>query len=163
MDLEFKPVQICDLPLAYSFLQDALKISFGQDPTLWPNDLGKLMQHNYIEIIEKKLAKDPLSAIHVWQNGEVIGQFESLVKKDDPDCGYVSLYYLVPHKRGCGLAVFMDNFTMGRLTQLGCKKVELTVEPTNKNALKFYLKQGWIIKGPHPSNEDGLLMEKILT
>jgi len=162
MKLNFKPIQACHLPLAYSFLRDALGISFGEDSSKWPNNLGNLMENNYVEIIEKKLARDPLAVIHVWLNDEIIGQIESSVKKDNPECGYVSLYYLIPTKRASGLGAQLDDFVTRRFANLGCGKIELTVEESNIAAMNFYLKHGWINKGLHPSYQDGILMEKVL-
>lgn len=163
MKIIFKPIQKQHLPLAYSFLRDALKISFGDDPLKWPNNLGTLLEKNYIEIIERKLVKDPLTVVHAWLGNEIIGQIESSLKKDDPHSGYVSLYYLIPKNRGFGFGSQLDDFTTERLARLGCQRIQLTVEPSNIQALKFYRKHGWISKGLHPSYEDGILMEKLLS
>lgn len=163
MDLIFQPIQKRHLPLAYTFLRDALQISFGENSSKWPHNLGHLAQSNYIQIIEKKLQRDPSSVIHAWLNNEIIGQIESSVKKNDSACGYVSLYYLVAEKRRLGLGKQLDEFAAERFIKLGCERIELTVEPTNAAALNFYQKHGWINKGLHPSYEDGLLMEKLLT
>ncbi len=57
----------------------------------------------------------------------------------------------------------MDAFATERLATLGCQRIQLTVEPSNIQALKFYQKNGWINKGLHPSYEDGILMEKLLS
>lgn len=162
MELNFKPIQTCNLPLAYSFLRDALVVSFGKDSSRWPNNLGNLMENNYIEIIEKKLIRDPLAVVHVWLNGEIIGQIESSVKKDNPEFGYVSLYYLISTQRGSGLGAQLDDFVTRRFANLGCGKIELTVQESNAAAMKFYFKHGWINKGPHPLYQDGILMEKLL-
>ncbi len=162
MKLDFKPIQPIHFPLAYSFLRDAFKISFGEDSKTWPNNLGNLLEANYSQIIEKKLSKDPSAIIHVWSKNEIAGQIESSIKKDEPECGYVSLYYLIPDMRRIGLGVQLDEFVTKRFKQLCCKRIELTVEPTNITALKFYEKQGWINKGLHPSYEEGILMEKWL-
>ncbi len=161
MILDFKPAHQTDLSLAYSFLRDSFQISFGRDSSLWPNNLGNLTEHDYIEIIQKKLVRDAEAVIHVWQNDEIIGQIESSVKKNDSKCGYVSLYYLIPEKRGAGLGLLMDKYVRLRLSRLGCIRAELTVVTSNSPALKFYQKQGWINKGPHPLYQDGILMEKI--
>lgn len=162
MEIIFKPIQREHLALAYSFLKDALKISFGDDSLKWPNNLGNLLESNYIEIIEKRLKKDPSAVIHAWLENEIIGQIESSVKKDDPKCGYVSLYYLISNKRGLGFGSQLDDFATERLTKQGCSRIELTVESSNILALKFYQKHGWINKGLHPSYQGGILMEKLL-
>lgn len=163
MKIIFKPIQSQHLPLAYSILRDALRISFGEDSSKWPNNLGNLFETNYIEIIKRKLNQDSSAVVHVWLNNEIIGQIESSVKKDDPNCGYVSLYYLTPQKRGQGLGSQLDDFVTERFINFGCRRIELTVVPSNTAAIKFYQKQGWISKGLHPSYADGILMEKLLS
>jgi ribosomal protein S18 acetylase RimI-like enzyme len=141
---------------------DSFRISFGEDPSKWPNNLGNLMENDYIEIIKKKLIGDASSVIHVWSCDEVVGQIESAIRKDDPKCGYVSLYYLIPNKRGLGFGSRLDDFVTRRFSELHCERIELVVEKSNIIARSFYQKQGWINKGLHPSYEDGILMEKLL-
>lgn len=108
------------------------------------------------------MANDPNSVVHIWQNQEIVGQIESSIKKNNPQCGYVNLYYLIPEKRGQGLGAALDEYATWRLAKLGCTRIELMVDCSNKPGIKFYLKQGWANKGPHPSYHGGILMEKVL-
>ena len=159
MTLTFLPIQPKDIPLAYHFLRDGFRISFGNDPLAWPNNLGQMTEESYRKIIEKKLAIHPDINVHVWENETVIGQIEMSVKKDDPKVGYVNFYYLIPEKRGKGFSSLLDEYATEKLKAIGCSRIELTVEPSNQRAIAFYKKQGWREKGIHPEY-GGLVMEK---
>jgi hypothetical protein len=108
--ITFEPIRPENFSLAFQFLRDSFAVSFGSDPGLWPNRLGELTAAKYSESLQLKLAKNPSSAVHVFDGQDIIGQIELSVKKDDNSCGYVSLYYLVPERRGQGLGTDLDRW-----------------------------------------------------
>lgn len=161
MFLRFEPIKPENFSLAYEFLKDSFAVSFGEDDRLWPDKLRQLAESEYFEILRKKLTKDPEAAVHVFDNNGIIGQIEWSIKADDKACGYVSLYYLVPSKRGLGLGKYLNEFVSQKLASLGCQRMQLTVEPTNIQAITFYKKSGWAEIGQH-RKYGGLLMEKVI-
>jgi hypothetical protein len=134
MSLRFEPIQPKNFSLAYGFLKDSFAVSFGKEVHLWPDKLKQLTGSEYFEILRKKLAKHSESAIHVFEDNRIIGQIEWSLKADDKTCGYVSLYYLIPIKRGMGLGRYLDVFVSQKLRSLGCQRMQLTVEPTHIQA-----------------------------
>jgi GNAT superfamily N-acetyltransferase len=161
MDLRFEPIKPENFSLAYGFLRDSFAVSFGKEVDLWPDKLRQLTESQYFEILRQKLAKHPEAALHVLEGDRIVGQIEWHILTDDKTCGYVSLYYLIPNRRGMGLGKYLDEFVCQKLASLGRQRAQLTVEPANVQAVAFYKKSGWIEIGRHPQHS-GRVMEKTI-
>lgn len=160
MDLTFKAIDLKDIKTAFSFLRDTFFISFGDDPSSWPNNLGQYSEERYLSALQKMLVRDPNSIIHVWQNEVIIGQIELSRFKNEPLCGFVDLYYMIPEKRRSGLGKLLDAYAMEYFSKKGFTKARLTVTETNFSAIAFYERLGWRSIGPHEGHPHGILMEK---
>lgn len=114
----------------------------------------------YLAWIHEKLSFAPTSVVHAWLNDSIVGQCELGEYKDDPSIGYVHLYYIIPEMRGLGLADQLDQYAMNYFRQHGYQTVRLSVNKSNKRALKFYKRLGWAVVGNHPLNVEWCLMEK---
>jgi ribosomal protein S18 acetylase RimI-like enzyme len=76
--------------------------------------------------------------------------------------GYVSLYYLAPAYRDRGLGRSLDEYATTFLRGLGFAAARLSVSPTNNQAVRFYLKNGWRDLGPHELHPYVHVMQKDL-
>jgi GNAT superfamily N-acetyltransferase len=157
--LSFKTIE---LPQSESFCiqfrVDSYVVSFG-DASQFYKECGA-DGAVYIDWLQKKLSKDPASAVHIWEGGSIIGQMELGVLKDNPQIGNVNLYYLVPDKRGLGYSAYLDAYAIQYLKNRGLSKSRLSVSPTNTRAIRFYEKNGWKDIGPRSTNPLVHWMEK---
>lgn len=147
--------------LCVRFREDSFVVSFGDASKFYEDD-GEGADR-YLEWLRNKLSKDSSSAVHVWEGSFVIGQMELGVFKNEPDVGNVSLYYLIPEKRGIGLSRYLDEYAVQYLKGLGLKRCRLSVSPTNFRAIRFYEKNGWKNIGPRPGHPEVNFMEKTLS
>ena len=69
--------------------------------------------------------------------------------------GWVSRLATRPDRRGQGLASRLVALVEQRLTQLGCRKVNLLIEPANREVMGFYSRLGYV-------RDDLAFMEKWL-
>nr|BDT27178.1 GNAT family N-acetyltransferase [Bacteriovorax sp. HI3] len=161
-NLSAKPVQL-DLhkDICISFREDSFVVSFGDAKKFYEED-GKGAER-YIEWLQGKINKDPLSAIHIWEENQIIGQIEMGGPFQDPTCGYINLYYLIPSKRGKGLGKFLDEHAMDYFKNKSMQKVHLRASPDNSQAVSYYKKMGWKDLGPSATSADVHLMEKIIS
>lgn len=155
----FKPVEL-DLhaEACIRFRDDSFVVSFGDAKKFYEAD-GQGAER-YIEWLKGKIAKDPNSVVHIWQNDEIVGQIELGLLKNEPDFGYVNLFYLTPAKRGQGFGSILDQHAIEHFHSLGFKKMKLCVSPTNVRAFSFYKKLGWVDLGPRPGHPEVNFMEK---
>jgi ribosomal protein S18 acetylase RimI-like enzyme len=159
MKIEFKPIQLDQhRELCIQFRADSFVVSFGDDKKFYEED-GK-GDERYIEWLRGKIAKDPQAAVHVWQDGEIIGQIEMGGSHQFPAVGYVNLYYLIPNKRGQGLGKHLDKHAMDYFKSKGYASVRLSVSPTNTLAWAYYQKMGWKDLGPWSEHPEVHFMEK---
>ncbi len=134
--------------------------SFGSAERFYEAD-GK-GDERYLVWLRERMQSIPGSCVHVWSGETVMGQMEMGQFKDDPQMGYVNLYYLVPAWRNRGLGRRLDEYATAFLHGLGFRAARLNVSPTNAHAIRFYLRNGWRDLGPssrHPEVHD---MEKTL-
>ena len=75
----------------------------------------------------------------------------------------MNLYYLKEDRRGSGLGKLLDDYVSKYFIERGFEKIRLSVSPTNKRALGYYQKFGWMDIGPRLDHLEVQLMEKSLS
>lgn len=159
--LEILPYDKENLDKSYEFLMETFQVSFGPDKSTWPNGLGTYHLEKYRADIEGLLSKPDKNWFYsAHHDGQVVGQIELKRLKDGT--GYVSFYYLIAEYRNKGWGRQLDEFALQELKNKGFQKIRLTVSELNKNAQRFYEKQGWKSLGPDPVRPMGITMEKLI-
>ncbi len=158
-DFSFKPIEIDkDGDTAVRFQVDAYNISFGDSQGFFDkfgnNGEGYL---HWLKGLEKF---DPYSAVHLWNDGEIVGQIELGTFKEDTSMGYVYLYYLSPDARGKGIGKLLDKYATSYFRSHGLRRVRLSVTTKNESALKFYKQLNWRLIGEDSQRPGVLVMEK---
>ena len=158
-NISIKPVQL-DLhkDTCITCREDSFVVSFGDAKKFHEED-GKGGER-YIEWLKGKISIDALTVVHIWQENEIIGQIEMGGPFKDPLCGYINLYYLIPSKRGAGLGKTLDQHAMNYFKNKHMERVQLSVSPTNFQAVSYYKKMGWIDLGPREGHPEVHMMEK---
>lgn len=157
--LTFKPIDLdTHADLCVRFAIDVHVIGFGSAERFHESD-GKGAER-HIAWLRQRVALKPGCLVHVWQNGEIIGQLNMSRVESDPTIGYINLLYLVPEARGRGLGVLLEAYAWSFLAQQGCRALRLSASPTNLGALGFYLRNGWQDLGPREDAPFVNLLEK---
>lgn len=99
-------------------------------------------------VIEAKLAVDDLIFIAEEEDGEMIG---ACMAGYDGHRGWLYAVAVSPDQRRNGTGKALVLFALQALKDLGCKKVNLQIRPTNTEVANFYKSLGF-------SNEDRLSM-----
>ncbi len=99
-------------------------------------------------VIEAKLAVDDLIFIAEEEDGEMIG---ACMAGYDGHRGWLYAVAVSPDQRRNGTGKALVLFAIQALKDLGCKKVNLQIRPTNTEVANFYKSLGF-------SNEDRLSM-----
>jgi ribosomal protein S18 acetylase RimI-like enzyme len=160
-NLSVKPIQLdIHKNVCISFREDSFIVSFGDAKKFYEDDNSGA--EKYIEWLKNKISQDPSTVVHIWQDNLIIGQMELGLLNNDPTCGYVNLYYLIPSKRGQGIGSFLDNYATESFRNKQLQKARLSVSPQNKPAIDFYKKMGWKDLGPRQDAPEVHFMEKIL-
>ena len=108
----------------------------------------------YLPWLAGRLAGFPEGHVHAWYEGRIVGQLEMIAQqRDEPACGYVNLFYLVPEARGAGLGEPLHDYAVALALAYGAEKLRLSVSPSNTRALRYYAKHGWRSLGPSPGSE----------
>jgi ribosomal protein S18 acetylase RimI-like enzyme len=106
----------------------------------------------YIARLRERIDQVPEGNAHLWDGARIVGQSEVRLLDDEPEIGYVSLFYVVPEARGRGLARMLHDHVAGIFRYRGMRTLRLSVSPTNARAIACYRKLGWARVGerPHP-------------
>jgi len=128
---------------------------FGLMPTLagvprpdW-HDLKAMMafQERYISETLGAPAEDSITLIAASDDGQALGYIHAHPGKDgvtDESCGYVAIIALEQHGEGQGAAGLLmkaaEDWARGR----GCRFLSLEVFATNKKAVEFYVRGGFM-------------------
>jgi len=145
---------------SYEFLLDTFRISFGDDKSKWPNNLGNYGLAKFSEHFAEILKKDPEAIYSVWYEDKLVGQIDLKTSWKEKNCGYVSFFYLLPEYRNRGLGAILDQYATSAFKKKGLLKAQLTVSEMNLPGIKFYEKNGWKRVGPDPERPLGIIMEK---
>ncbi len=159
--VRFEPVDLDSAAeTAIAFRADSFRCSFGSAERFYEAD-GK-GHERYLVWMRQLMQSIPGSCVHVWNGGTIVGQIEMNRFKGDPEMGYVHLYYLVPAYRNRGLGRRLDEYATEFLRGFGFRAARLSVSPTNQQAMRFYLKNGWRDLGPRPGHPEVHIMDKNL-
>ena len=136
-----------------TFVRDTHFCSFGtMDGFLDDNGQG---EERFAERVRARLAEEPKSCLHVWKNGQIVGQLH-LGRFIDPSIGYINLLYVAPEWRGAGIASLIEEYASAYFQSHGFRSARLSVAAHNLRAIRFYTKQGWKNLGPRQDQPDRL-------
>jgi ribosomal protein S18 acetylase RimI-like enzyme len=161
--IRFIPINLDrDASICIQFRVDSFVCSFGNADQFYQSNGAGVAE--YLDWLKKIIKENPLSAIHVWEGEHIIGQLELNVRKDESqqEFGYVNLFYLIPEKRGTGIADILNDYVEQYYRRMGISKMHLSVSTENSRAIGFYLKHGWKDIGPRSDFPGTHLMEKKL-
>jgi ribosomal protein S18 acetylase RimI-like enzyme len=154
--LVIKPVDLdAHASVCIAFRRDSFICSFGVDNFFEEAGPDGAL---YIELLRPRTAKFPDGYVHVWHEGKIVGQMEMQIL-EDPRRGYVNLFYLIEEMRGAGVGGELQEYAMDFMRRQGVRIVQLSVSPTNSQALGFYRKHGWRDLGLRPGRDNVHLME----
>jgi ribosomal protein S18 acetylase RimI-like enzyme len=157
--LVFKPIDF-DLHshVCTAFRRDTFILSFG-----WDGFFAKegAKGENYVKRLQAHSSRFPDGNVHVWDDGEIVGQLEMRVL-DTPRRGHLSLFYLAEQVRGSGAGDDLQHYAMRFMRSQGVGMAQLNVSPTNERALAYYRKHGWKDCGLRPGRDDVHLMERVI-
>lgn len=124
------------------FRKDSFLASFGEIS-------GFGQEADYLEWLEEKVEQYPKGFVLVTENNKAIGQLELSIREyNGKHIGYVHLYYLIPEKRGMGLAKELHQYALNFFKENHLHDYHLRVAPANKRAIQFYKKNGMEEIGP---------------
>jgi RimJ/RimL family protein N-acetyltransferase len=112
----------------------------------------------YLDKLARRMAQVPEGNSHVWHGERIIGQTEMRLA-DEPNMGYVNLFYLLPEWRRHGLGWRLHQHALDVFRDRGMRAVRLSVSRTNAPAIAFYRRVGWRRVGFRPHKEAVDLME----
>ncbi|BAY35046.1 hypothetical protein NIES2107_69570 (plasmid) [Nostoc carneum NIES-2107] len=157
--LEFKPINLeRDQDLCVHFRADSFICSFGSAARFYKEDGSGSEQ--YLRWLRQRMTEIPNSCVHVWKQEQIIGQIEMMRCRHDSSVGYVNLFYLTPEFRGQGFGQQLDQHAANFFQHLGCHSARLNVSPTNRVAIRFYLKHGWVDLGQREDDPEVHYLEK---
>ena len=157
-DLQYKPIDLDrHTEVFLDFICDTHLCSFGTMEGF--RDENGQGAERFIERVRARLAEEPGSCLHVWRNGEIVGQLH-LGRFVDPAIGYINLFYVSPAWRSTGVASAMENYACAYLQAQGFQSACLSVAAQNHRAIRFYEKQGWTDLGPRQDKPGTHNMEK---
>ena len=159
--LRFEPIDLAARGSdAVAIRADSFEVSFGSAEEFF-SDYGS-DGSLYLDHLRNRMAAQPGSCVHVWNDSAIIGQIELRDGRDDPREGYVNLYYLVPESRGFGIGRELDSYAVRWFLGRRMTSAALGVSQINTRAVSFYLNLGWVSHGEHHKDKKVILMRKDL-
>jgi aminoglycoside 6'-N-acetyltransferase len=113
----------------------------------------------YLEQLRAKIAQLPEGQVHLWRGDRIVGQAEMRLLEEDPDVGYVSLFYVAADCRGEGLGRVLHEQAVDVFRRRGKRAMRLSVSISNAGAIAFYRRLGWAPVGTRPNKEPMAIME----
>lgn len=114
----------------------------------------------YLEQLRGKIAQLPEGNVHLWREGEIVGQLEMRLLDDEPDVAYLSLIHVSPEWRAHGLGKRLHAHALEVARARGKRLMRLTVSQKNRRAMDFYRRLGWVVVGTRPHRMPVVVMEK---
>lgn len=156
--LAFRPVDLdAHLDVCLRFRIDAFICAFGSAEPFLQSAGGA---EGYADWLREKDTNLPGCLVHVWRDGEIVGQIEMGRLASDVSIGYVNLFYLVPEQRGQGLGTLLEAYAWSFLSGQGCESLRLTAARDNLPAWVFYQHNGWQDLGPREHKPGAHLLHK---
>ena len=139
-----------DAATCIAFRRDMYRAAFGTEEGL-DAEMG-VDGALYLAQLRDRIRQVPEGNTHLWDGARIVGQTEARLLEDEPDVGYVSLFYVAPEARGRGLARLMHEHVADVFRRRGMRTLRLSVSPTNARALASYRSMGWVRVGEraHP-------------
>jgi ribosomal protein S18 acetylase RimI-like enzyme len=106
------------------------------------SQIGGKRGDSYMNRLNTRIEQLPQGNCLCFFNGQLAGQLE-LKWHDNPNVGYVNLFYLRPEYRGVGLGRKLHERSIDIFQTLGADSILLSVGKNNKNAKAFYETLGW--------------------
>jgi ribosomal protein S18 acetylase RimI-like enzyme len=158
--LRLAPIDLArDAAACIEFRRDSFHASFGThdgcDAEMGAD--GAL----YLDKLRRRIAEVPEGNSHLWHGDRIIGQAEMRLS-DEPDKGYVNLFYLVPEWRHRGLGRLLHDHAMEVFDARRMRAIRLSVSRTNEGAIAFYRRLGWKRVGARPNKEAMEILELAL-
>jgi len=113
----------------------------------------------YLEQLRAKLSRLPQGNVHLWRDGEIVGQLEMRLLEDEDDVAYLSLIHVAREWRGHGLGKRLHGHAMQVSRELGKRLMRLSVSQRNTAAMLFYRRLGWVAVGTRPNRVPMTIME----
>lgn len=160
----FEPLDLSrHAALCVAFRRDSFVASFGRDGSARFDAECGAEGERYLQWLAERIAAQPDGQMHVVLHGEVIGQLEMSVRKDEEGrFGYINLFYLAQPWRGQRLGDVLHAQAMRLLQHWSLSSARLTVGADNVAARRFYARHGWQAMATHSSQSDVLRMTLVL-
>jgi len=139
-----------DAGTCIAFRRDMYVTAFGTDDGL-DAEMG-VDCALYLDQLRERIRQVPEGNTHLWEGDRIVGQTEVRLLDDEPDVGYVSLFYVVPEARGRRLARLLHEHVADVFRRRGMRTLRLSVSPNNAHAFASYRNLGWVQVGEraHP-------------
>ena len=152
------PIQPADFAAAAALCRDMYVTSFGTAEGL--EELMGPADSLYLEQLAAKIAQLPDGNVHLWRDGEIVGQLEMRLLDEEPEIAYLSLIHVVAPWRGHGLGMKLHEHAVDVARAHRKRVMRLTVSQRNRAALSFYRRLGWLVVGTRPHRMPVAVMEK---
>jgi ribosomal protein S18 acetylase RimI-like enzyme len=103
-----------------------------------------------------------LAAVHVWEDGKVIGEVDLGVSQLNSSNAHIYFFYLIPEYRQKGRGKILEQWACTAMRNKGYSNASLLCHELNLPAKKFYEKNEWKFTAMHPERPQTLIMEKPL-
>jgi ribosomal protein S18 acetylase RimI-like enzyme len=151
------PIQWRDAGTCVRLRREMYVASFGSEDGL-EEEMGP-DNALYLEQLRLRMAQMPQGNVHLWREGEIVGQLEMRLLEDEDDVAYLSLIHVAREWRGQGLGKQLHAHAMRVSRELGKRAMRLSVSQRNGAALDFYRGLGWVVAGARPNRLPMTIME----
>ena len=150
-------IDMKDAATCVQMRRDMYRVSFGTEEG-FEEGMGPDNSH-YLEQLRARIAELPGGNVHLWRDGQIVGQLEMRILKDEPDVLYLSLIHLLQEHRGHGLGRKLHAHAMEEARRRGVRLMRLSVSQANSRAMLFYRRLGWVVVGTRPNVKPMAVME----
>lgn len=138
-------------------IRNAEERDFLQISQLAENCSPMATERNSIYHIFVKFFNKTSLVVEDIENNTVIGFLLGFISQDKTNEAYVHLLCIDQSLRGEGLALKILDTFIQRVSSMGCNRISLISKPSNKRAIKFYLKHGFAsYSSDETVEEDGI-------
>ncbi|RVU81754.1 GNAT family N-acetyltransferase [Leucothrix sargassi] len=149
--IEFMPADLTqNMASCIAFRRDSFQINFGSDKH-FDTEMGEGGVDYAARLIEFQ-QQYPYGVIHVYRDGEIIGQIDFRIEDLFTDKAFISMFYLVPTERGQGIGSLMHEYLINTLRERGCNGARILIQSSNERGVAFYRTHGWRYVKPDLNN-----------